>query len=109
MKNIKHTIARLLRYWSRLLDPEYCLEDIPPIEPCINLRADKYDIARLQTSIDVKREDLKYISDRSIRTQLSKLMGEAMMNHEAIIVNQENQYDGSVRFVAEAFVGKKLL
>lgn len=108
MNDIKFRVAKFLRRLSTRLAPEYCPVDFPPVMPLVNLRADKYDIIRLQTAIDVKREHLGFISDGAIRHRIVDQIVEAMEKCDALIVTRENQPDGGYRFVGEVYVGKKL-
>lgn len=107
MKSVKHKIAKLLRGWSKKLDPEFCPIETPPVDPCINLRASVYDIDRLQVCVNIIREEAKYVPEHMVSVQLSEKIAKAMLESGAIKITREDNPDGSRRYLAETFVGKK--
>lgn len=107
MKNLKSEIAKLLRGWSKKLDPEFCPVDIPSVDPGINLRSSVYDIDRLQVCMDIKAREVRYVSADAIGVHLSEKIADAMLASAALTITRTDNPDGSCRFLAEAFVGKK--
>lgn len=107
MKNLKSKIAKLLRGWSTKLDPEFCPVNLPPVNPGINLRSSIYDIDRVQVCMDITVREVKYVSADAIGTHLSEKIADAMLANGVITITRTNNPDGSYRFLAEAFVGKK--
>lgn len=107
MKSVKHKIAKLLRGWSKKLEPEFCPIDAPQIDPYVNLRASVYDINRLQVCVSIMREEAKYVTERMMHVHLSEKIAKAMLEGGEIKITREDDPDGSCRFLAEAFVGKK--
>lgn len=107
MKSVKYKIAKMLRGWSKKLDPEFCSIDMPPIDPCVNLRASIYDIDRLQVCVNIIREEANYVSEHMVSVQLSEKIAKFMLESGVIKITREDNPDGSRRYLAETFVGKK--
>lgn len=107
MKNLKYKIAKLLRDWSTRLDPEFCPVNLPPVDPGINLRSSVYDIDRVQVCMDIKAREVRYVSADAIGAHLSEKIADAMLANGTITITRTDNPDGSCRFLAEAFVGKK--
>ena len=107
MKNLKYKIAKLLRGWSTKLDPEFCPVNLPPVDSGINLRSSVYGIDRVQVYMDIMPREVRYIFAECINARLSEKIADAMLRSGAITITRTDNPDGSCRFLAEAFVGKK--
>lgn len=107
MKNLKSKIAKLLRGWSAKLDPEFGPVNLPSVDPGINLGSSVYDIERVQVCMDIMAREVRYVSADTIGVHLSEKIADAMLASGAITITRTDNPDGSCRFLAEAFVGKR--